>query len=675
MSKPRKVRGILGVPKAARPMMFTFQPSVANPWPSDDDSDSDYTVSDEEETVEPEIGKEDKTRSDELNNATETRSKRQKRQRDEKKLKSKHKKKKKMERELAKNSDCDGHTSKGKHKKERRDSTKSVGSGSDGSHGDESWGVNLPLLALEKIFSFAIEGSGGVPLLCSLARVCRLWRQAACQPMLWQHVDLANGRVKKINETVQWLATNRLSQLRDISLAGWPKFSDDALKLVKIQAACQPMLWQHVDLANGRVKKINETVQWLATNRLSQLRDISLAGWPKFSDDALKLVKIQAACQPMLWQHVDLANGRVKKINETVQWLAINRLSQLRDISLAGGPKFSDEALKAVMENCANLERINLTKCINLSAEAVKTLAETCTRLNAIDLSLLDGSDVMSPANLKDLLDACGDRLEHLVMTQCMLRACPTILKAITTTCKNLKTLDLSNCRFSTDFLGLPIEELQAGCPNLRVLRLAGCKVRTPQATSKAKVESPGFVHLTELSLAVSTDTTINVSIGIGDQFLMRIMKNSRNLKLLDLRGLTHISAKGVQSLTIDHLERLYISQCSLSKYEGIEIVVQKWRHSLVELDLSWNVFPAMSLDVAMKKLSSGPSQSVLQTLNLSGTSITADRVRSILEGCPNLESVNLTSCRGLPRGMKRLHEKADLQELSEQLGVSQQAR
>ena len=64
-----------------------------------------------------------------------------------------------------------------------------------------------------------------------LAKVCHLWRQAAYQPRLWQHVDLANGRIKKINETVQWLAVNRLSQLRDVSLAGWPKLSDDALKV------------------------------------------------------------------------------------------------------------------------------------------------------------------------------------------------------------------------------------------------------------------------------------------------------------------------------------------------------------------------------------------------------------------------------------------------------------
>ncbi len=43
-----------------------------------------------------------------------------------------------------------------------------------------------------------------------------------------------------------------------------------------------------------------------------------------------------------------------------------------------------------------------------------------------------DGSHVIIPANFKELMDICGDRLEHLLMTQCMLRACPIMLKAIT---------------------------------------------------------------------------------------------------------------------------------------------------------------------------------------------------------------------------------------------------
>ena len=53
-AKPRKVRGILGVPKPARPMLFNFQGNKASEWPSDD-SDSDYAPPSDDETTTVEI--------------------------------------------------------------------------------------------------------------------------------------------------------------------------------------------------------------------------------------------------------------------------------------------------------------------------------------------------------------------------------------------------------------------------------------------------------------------------------------------------------------------------------------------------------------------------------------------------------------------------------------------
>lgn len=53
-----------------------------------------------------------------------------------------------------------------------------------------------------------------------------------------------------------------------------------------------------------------------------------------------------------------------------------------------------------------------------------------------------------------------------------------------------------------------------------------------------------------------------------------------------------------------------------------------QWQHSLVVLDLSWNIYPGMSLDMAMKKLSSDPSKSKLENLDLRGTQISCARVQ-----------------------------------------------
>jgi hypothetical protein len=53
-----------------------------------------------------------------------------------------------------------------------------------------------------------------------------------------------------------------------------------------------------------------------------------------------------------------------------------------------------------------------------------------------------------------------------------------------------------------------------------------------------------------------------------------------------------------------------------------------QWQHSLVELDLSWNIYPGASFDIAMKKIAGNPQDSKLEILNLSGTSITFQRVK-----------------------------------------------
>ncbi len=54
------------------------------------------------------------------------------------------------------------------------------------------------------------------------------------------------------------------------------------------------------------------------------------------------------------------------------------------------------------------------------------------------------------------------------------------------------------------------------------------------------------------------------------------MLKNAGKLRLLDLRGCAHLTSTGLQQLTATHLESLFISQSSVAKYDGIEIVMQK---------------------------------------------------------------------------------------------------
>ena len=75
------------------------------------------------------------------------------------------------------------------------------------------------------------------------------------------------------------------------------------------------------------------------------------------------------------------------------------------------------------------------------------------------------------------------------------------------THCSNLITLDISNCKFSSDFLMLHIEEFQRGCPRLEILRLAGCMVRASQASNKIQVVIFPLQYLYENDAVILTTT------------------------------------------------------------------------------------------------------------------------------------------------------------------------
>ena len=79
----------------------------------------------------------------------------------------------------------------------------------------------------------------------------------------------------------------------------------------------------------------------------------------------------------------------------------------------------------------------------------------------------------------------------------------------------------MSFCIFSTDFVSLPIEKLQNGCPKLKILRITNSKFRAASVSIKTQAEAPGFPELEELSVAISPEGPNN-GIGMDDNFLHR---------------------------------------------------------------------------------------------------------------------------------------------------------
>ncbi|KAB7504534.1 F-box/LRR-repeat protein 6, partial [Armadillidium nasatum] len=234
--------------------------------------------------------------------------------------------------------------------------------------------------------------------------------------------------------------------------------------------------------------------------------------------------------------------------------------------------------------------------------------------------------------------------------------------------CSQLQELDLSNVEtVGRDNVRLDIEKLQNGCPLLRILRLANTLFNLSSTPMSVQASSPGFPELEELSIAV--DGRENA--GINDSELERILKNSNKLRLLDVRGCHNITDSSLVRIHPWDLEHLFLSGGIEHKFysDRLELVIRKWQHSLVELDLSWTANSA-AIDAALFALAEEENKT-LQVLNLRGSSISFEPVRKILSNCANLRLLNLTSCRALPRGVKRLHETArDVMKLKESIDI-----
>uniref|UniRef100_V5IA56 F-box/LRR-repeat protein n=1 Tax=Anoplophora glabripennis TaxID=217634 RepID=V5IA56_ANOGL len=234
------------------------------------------------------------------------------------------------------------------------------------------------------------------------------------------------------------------------------------------------------------------------------------------------------------------------------------------------------------------------------------------------------------------------------------------------TNCPNLQLLDLSNVRtFAHNMSLLHVEKLQIGCPKLRVLRITNSQIWLAPASLTEQVASPGFPMLEELSLAGLEEDQTTTSRTVDDDCIERLLKSSNKLRLLDVRGCSKLTDSGLVRVPAWDLEHLFLSACYITRLHnsGLELIVQKWAHSLLEVDLAWST-AAAPLDAAVFALAEKGPESKLRILNLCGSSVSLDPVKAVLTKCSKLHSINLQSCRALPRGIKRLYTGSQVGEL-----------
>lgn len=107
----------------------------------------------------------------------------------------------------------------------------------------------------------------------------------------------------------------------------------------------------------------------------------------------------------------------------------------------------------------------------------------------------------------------------------------------------------------------LHIEQLQEGCPKLRVLRMATSQLCLSSVPLNEQALSPGFPLLEELSVAtISNDLNASGQPFIDDQALERILKASNKLYVLDVRGCSRVTDSSLVRVPAWDLTHLYLS-------------------------------------------------------------------------------------------------------------------
>ncbi|XP_049299123.1 F-box/LRR-repeat protein 6 [Anopheles funestus] len=379
-----------------------------------------------------------------------------------------------------------------------------------------------------------------------------------------------------------------------------------------------------------------------------------------------------------LWRTVDLgtwAKDRFKT-EPKLKWLIENRLKQATEVGLANWKVTNVQCvLDKLLEAAPGLISITLTGWKALSADHLFFLVQNFKNLESLDLSSINAEvnankTAVGQTSLCNAITEMGSRLTHLHLAHNRLGGIPQIVKALSTHCPNLVLLDLSNVNTVAISHGiLHIEQLQHGCQKLKVLRITNSHINLSTASLQEQMESPGFPELEELSVASLADEARL----FNDEFLQRILKTSTKLTLLDVRGCARLTHDSLIRLPTWDLKHLFLSGCSINRDmgAGLELIASKWAHSLIEFDLAW-ASATKPLDDALKALADKGSESPLKYLNLCGSSVSLEAVKEVLANCPHINAINLASCRGLPRGVKRLLQGAqEIAELRENLGVT----
>lgn len=371
---------------------------------------------------------------------------------------------------------------------------------------------------------------------------------------------------------------------------------------------------------------------------------------------------------PTLWSRIDLTRlpttdrnvltlGKIFKICPAIQ-------GGIQEVCFSG--EFNNKTVKApnfyeMLITAPNLKRLHFSDIKPHSRNSIPSFIlksiHKCRNLRS--LSITNSRQMFNNQKwLTDLLIENGLHLEELNLAMSLTIISSQLFRAFSSEfCPKLRILDVSTCdALSTH--SFDAIQLAQNMPTLEVLRVANVSFKR---VHEAPADNSYLTSLRELSMPIGMRDADR-----DDALLGTLTYGSRCLTTLDLRG-SSVSASALIDMPSPDLKELHIDDtCPLMRGSYHRFIV-KWSHSLEVLSLV-KVNCDKTVDKCLRALIDQGRICKIRELDLSASQVKQEVLKKFIETVKTLETVNLSSCRSLPRGCKAVYSKRDKNALSMKL-------
>lgn len=362
---------------------------------------------------------------------------------------------------------------------------------------------------------------------------------------------------------------------------------------------------------------------------------------------------------PSLWSRIDFNSLPITDGNFIVLDKLVNLspaiLQHVQEVSLKGALRFKDNRSITFLESlitAPNMTKLSIDgldpQCRSTVLGQITRSIGQCRKLRNLIIKntrLLFGQQRW----LADHLIDNGKYLEELHLTSSLTSVSSQLFRAIASDyCPLLRVLDMSTCDF-LNTRSFDAIQLAQNMPNLVILRVANVSFRRVHMPP----EIPGLTKLEELSMPIAMRDADR-----DDALLATLTYGSERITSLDLRG-SSISANALIDLPSYNVRELHIDDlCPLTRENYCDFI-RRWQHSLEVLSLV-KINCSQTVKKCLDALISSQNTSNIKEVDLESSDVTADDLRDFLDAAKSLRTINLSSCRSLPRGCKGRYSQSD---------------